>query len=180
MANGSCRRYRWAEGGSSVALVVCQQCQRHVKRADSVCPFCGAPVLTALRAALGASLVLGMGLAVASCSGEGSDPSSAAAYGPPPCNGAPCPTNQVLREVHELVAHAMRADGGRWLPGRARVCLLLRLSRPRGPRGSPVAQTRPSIRCVDLPEDGYHDLCSSVCDGGAACEFQTYVMCTLN
>jgi hypothetical protein len=51
-----------------MALVVCGVCQRHVKRADSLCPFCGATMPREFRPALGGALVLGVGLAVVSCS----------------------------------------------------------------------------------------------------------------
>ncbi len=51
-------------------LVLCDRCQRHVRRGDSICPFCGAP-RPASRAGLGAAVILGTGLSVG-C-GTGSD-----------------------------------------------------------------------------------------------------------
>jgi hypothetical protein len=68
-----------------MALVVCGVCQRHVKRADSVCPFCGASVPTAFRPVLGGALVLGVGLAMASC---GNDANSVPLYGPASFDGS--------------------------------------------------------------------------------------------
>jgi hypothetical protein len=82
-----------------MALVICGVCQRHVKPAESVCPFCGASVPTGFRPPPGGALLLGMGLAMASCSADsslagaygpapyvGGIPSGGvAAYGPPPC-----------------------------------------------------------------------------------------------
>jgi hypothetical protein len=67
-----------------MALKVCSVCQRHVKHADSVCPFCGASMPTGFRPALGGALVLGIGLAVAAC---GDYQNVANAYGPPPFAG---------------------------------------------------------------------------------------------
>ncbi len=61
-----------------MALVVCSVCRRHVKRTDSVCPFCGAAMPTGFRPGLGGALVLGMGLAVTSCG----EPNPAPAYTP--------------------------------------------------------------------------------------------------
>ena len=57
-----------------MALVVCSQCRRHVKRGESVCPFCGAPQSApgGLRRGLGAAVFLGAGLAVGGC-GSGTD-----------------------------------------------------------------------------------------------------------
>jgi hypothetical protein len=55
-----------------VALAICGRCQRHVKRGELVCPFCGAPQPSALRRSLGAAVVLGAGLCVGGC-GTGSD-----------------------------------------------------------------------------------------------------------
>jgi hypothetical protein len=57
-----------------MALVICGRCQRHVKRGESVCPFCGAPRSApgGLRRGLGAAVVLGAGLCVGGC-GTGSD-----------------------------------------------------------------------------------------------------------
>ncbi len=52
-----------------MALVVCRVCQRHVKPADSACPFCGASMPTGFLPGLGGALVLGIGLAVA-CGGD--------------------------------------------------------------------------------------------------------------
>src|SRR5512141_2525036 len=94
------RRHTSAEGGSAMALVVCRTCRRHVKDVDSVCPFCGATMPTAFRPPLGGGLVLGMGLAVASCESSDANPvtvygpspydvhstGGVAAYGPPPCH----------------------------------------------------------------------------------------------
>jgi hypothetical protein len=51
-----------------MALMVCDVCQRHVKRAESVCPFCGASMPTGFGPVLGGALVLGIGLAMVSCS----------------------------------------------------------------------------------------------------------------
>ena len=179
MANGSRRRYRWAEGGSSVALVVCQQCQRHVKRADSVCPFCGAPVLTALRAALGRTLALGMGLAASS---YGCEPNSAAAYGPPSCNGAPCGMNQAcVQYMSWLPTRCEPMEDGGCPAGLeyAASCTDPSSAATRSPGcvDPPVVK-----RCVDLA-DGCRDLCACVCDGGAACDLSSGaadVMCTLS
>jgi len=52
-----------------MALVICERCRRHVKRGESVCPFCGAPRSSpgGLRRSLGAAVVLGAGLAVGGC-----------------------------------------------------------------------------------------------------------------
>jgi hypothetical protein len=54
-----------------MALVVCGACQCHVKRADSVCPFCGASMPMGFSPGLGEALLLGMGLAVALDAGTG-------------------------------------------------------------------------------------------------------------
>jgi hypothetical protein len=55
-----------------MALVICGRCQRHVKRGEPVCPFCGTPQPSGLRRSLGAAVILGAGLAVGGC-GTGSD-----------------------------------------------------------------------------------------------------------
>jgi hypothetical protein len=55
-----------------MALLVCGQCRRHVKRGESVCPFCGTPQPSGLRRGLGAAVILGAGLAVSGC-GSGTD-----------------------------------------------------------------------------------------------------------
>jgi hypothetical protein len=54
-----------------MALVVCGRCQRHVKRGEAVCPFCGAP-RSAARLGLGAAVILGTGLCLGGC-GTSSD-----------------------------------------------------------------------------------------------------------
>jgi hypothetical protein len=50
-------------------LLVCRNCQRHVKRADSVCPFCGRsmPSRAGHLEAHGTIIGLGMGLVLGSC-----------------------------------------------------------------------------------------------------------------
>jgi hypothetical protein len=55
-----------------MALVVCGQCRRHVKRGEAVCPFCGTLQPSALRRGLGAAVILGAGLCVGGC-GSGTD-----------------------------------------------------------------------------------------------------------
>jgi hypothetical protein len=160
-----------------MALVVCRRCQRHVKRADSVCPFCGAPMPTTLRPALGGALVLGMGLAMASCGG---DPNAANAYGPPPCNGAPCGMNQACVQYMSWSPTRCEPleDGG--CP--AGLEYADSCSDPSsGATRAPGCVDPPVVtRSADLAGGCGSDLCSCVCDGGAACNHGPYVMCTLS
>jgi hypothetical protein len=82
-----------------MALVVCRGCQRHVKQSDAICPFCGTPCASqpGLRRAVGAAMVVGMGLVVGSCGGEtfqapgddaAIDSGPIALYGPAPHDAA--------------------------------------------------------------------------------------------
>ena len=84
-----------------MALVLCRGCQRHVKRGEAVCPFCGTAQSSerVLGRALGSAMLLGVGLAVASCGGEFAPEDDAGTtvdsgsvtplYGPVPAYGPP-------------------------------------------------------------------------------------------
>ena len=52
-------------------LVVCEQCRRHFRGGESVCPFCGAP-RSGPRRGLGTAVILGTGLCLGGC-GSGTD-----------------------------------------------------------------------------------------------------------
>lgn len=66
-------------------LVPCNRCNRHLRNADDVCPFCGASQRRSPRAAvIAASMVA---VALAGCGGAQEPP--APVYGPPPTEEPP-------------------------------------------------------------------------------------------
>jgi hypothetical protein len=95
-----------------MALVVCEQCRRHVRHGESVCPFCGA-LRTPSRLGLGTAVILGAGLCLGGCgsgtdlgggdagvstdgssdsgAGDARDELPAVMYGPAPAYGLPPP-----------------------------------------------------------------------------------------
>jgi hypothetical protein len=161
-----------------MALVVCGACRRHVKGADSVCPFCGASMPTTFRPALGGALLLGIGLAVASCSSG--DNGAVAAYGPPPCNGPPCDSNQVCVTYTASSTRCEPTQDGGCPAGliSANSCV-----DPSSKATLTPGCTYPvGTRCVDhSPGDDSIAVCAAVCDGGTECHDGIgIVTCALN
>ena len=156
-----------------MALVVCGVCRRHVKRADSVCPFCGASMPKAFRPGLGGALVLGMGLAVAGC--NEAEPNEASAYGPPPCNGPPCADHQICAKYTASSTRCEPAQDGGCPAGLVSAASCVAPSS--GATLTPGCTDPVGTRCVAMPPVpayGYYTevyVCASLCDGGTACTF---------
>lgn len=84
-----------------MAMKTCPQCQRHVKSAAAVCPFCSSALETSGGAMRAAALAAAAGLMVAACPAYGGavppisqpSPSPSESVSPPqPVYGAPAPT----------------------------------------------------------------------------------------
>jgi hypothetical protein len=166
-------------------LVVCGACQRHVKRGDSVCPFCGKSLTALLRPAPAGALALGIAVAMASC-GNGNDASFATAYGPPPCDGGFCPASRLCVDYSALSSPCEPSEDGGCPAGLVSADSCVDPSS--GATRTPGCTYAPlGARCVDsppVPPYGYYTeayLCASLCDGGAACKFggSAGVTCTL-
>jgi hypothetical protein len=152
-----------------MALVLCRRCQRHIRREDATCPFCGTSMPGEL-GSLGAAMVLGLGLTLGSCAGEGQ---TAPAYGPPPCEGQMCGAGQACVRYGSATLCQAQEDGG--CPAG-----LLRTASCSDPTsGATLSPGCASPGCVDVPA-GCSDLCTCLCyaSGAATCDLShAYVAC---
>jgi hypothetical protein len=75
-------------------LVVCVHCDRHVRRSEHACPFCGKALPAQPKT--GAAVVAASIVAVAmlGCGGAQPDPKPAPAYGPPPTEDPAPPADE--------------------------------------------------------------------------------------
>jgi hypothetical protein len=163
-------------GGRTMALVTCRRCQRHVRREDATCPFCGAPMARDLGSrAVGAALVLGFGLTLGSCAGDDDDdPNPVNVYGPAPCEGQMCGAGQVCVHYGSAALCQAEADGG--CP--AGLAHTASCSDPSS--GATLSPGCASRGCADIPS-GCTFLCDCLCYaiGAATCDVVSplYVAC---
>ena len=68
-----------------MTLILCEQCQHHVRSDESTCPFCRARSRHVTRTLGAAALLVGAGLS----SAAGCERQAVAVYGPPPMRGDP-------------------------------------------------------------------------------------------
>lgn len=70
-----------------MGMWLCSTCRRHVKHADSACPFCGTVAAKSYKWPAVAAAI-GLGAVLVGCSSSDSNTQPVAAYGPPPDSGA--------------------------------------------------------------------------------------------
>jgi hypothetical protein len=151
-------------------LVLCRVCQRHVRREEAACPFCGAPTARELG---GGAVGVAVLLALASCACD-SDPGAGALYGPAPCEGQMCGDRQVC--VHHGTTNLCQAEADGGCPAG-----LLPVAACFDPAsGAKVSPGCASRGCADIPA-GCTTLCDCLCyaHGAESCDVVSplYVAC---